>query len=281
MPGTSLVTAGLRAGVKRGRPLGMAVRASAKGAAKGTRITVMDAGDRAATLALSESLAAPVRAPVEDDLVVAVLTPAADLGLIASRLSEHRRGGGDVLLAVAGSTAERRDQLTALRAEPDLGVAVAFPVEGLDGSDMEEFRDAVVRRLGTEVGGAARVSRLLRETATHGIVDRSAKRAALIAFLSGSRASSSVLTALQARMAADVGNLAGEQPQAVQAGQAVGAAVAAPIWRQVARGLSAALPGWKPLVRAGVAYAGTRLVGLVATRLRRPPTHSEASEEES
>lgn len=138
----------------------------------------------------------------------------------------------------------------------------------------------MVKRLGPTAVSVARGSAPLRETATRGLVERGAMRAGVVAALSGSKAASPVLAALQARMAADVSNLAGDQPQGVQAAQAAGVALSAPVWRQVARSLSAAVPSWRPAIRAGIAYGVTRLVGLVATRLRRSPNHSDASEEE-
>lgn len=280
-PPPSLARRGVKAGVARGKPLGLAVVMSARGASRDASVSVVDAGDRDATEAVAAALGAPVRAPVNDDLIVCALTPRADLASVADRLSDQRRAGGDVLAVVVGTAVERRDAVDALRAEPDLGVGVAFPLERLDDDGAKELRDAVIRRLGASAVAVARTSAPLREAATQGIVNRGAVRAAVVTLLSGSRASSSVLTGLQARMAADVGNLAGEQPQGVQAGEAVGVALAAPVWRQTARGLSAALPRWRPVVRAGVAFGATHLVGFIATRVRRSPDHSEASEEES
>lgn len=276
-----LLKRGVKTGVAKGKPMGLAVVMSARGAARDGSVSVVDAGDTLATATVSAALGVPVRSPVNDDLIVCVLAgPASGLASVADRLADQRRSGGDVLVAVVGDAVARRDHVEALRAEPDLGVGVAVPLPDLGEESLERLRDAVVKRLGPTAVSVARGSAPLRDTATRGLVERGAVRAGIVAALSGSKAASPVLSALQARMAADVSNLAGDQPQGVQAAQAAGVALSAPVWRQVARSLSASVPGWRPAIRAGIAYGVTRLVGLVATRLRRSPNHSDASEEE-
>ena len=103
-PPPSLARRGVKAGVSRGKPLGLAVVMSARGAAQGASVSVMDAGDRDATAAVSAALGQPVRAPIDDDLIVCALTPRADLASVAERLADQRRAGGDVLVERTGES---------------------------------------------------------------------------------------------------------------------------------------------------------------------------------
>lgn len=276
----SLARTGVKVGMKRVRPVGMNVRRATKAAERATGVSVIDAGDRVLTGEVSEALGLPVRTPVHDDLIIAALGVDNSLASVADRLAEQRRRGGDVLLVVVGDAAVRRRHVADVRAAADLDVGCVFVLERLDEDGREQLRDAVIRRLGDRAVNVARDSAPLARTADEGLLHRQARRAAIVAALPGSAATMPVISALQVRMAADISQLAGPQPQGLQAAQAAGIAVCAPVLRQVARVSTAILPGLAPALRAGIAYGATAGIGRMAQRLRRDTSHSEPSEEE-
>lgn len=277
-------------GLRAGRPLAIAVGLSVHNAEAEVAVSVIDAGERDLAEAVAEAVGAPLRAPVPDDLVICALAPDGDLSQVLPRLAEHRRRGGEVLVVVTGGAVARRRAIRRLAAEPCLGVACMEPIEALDAQGMEMLRRAVVRRLrrlGRLQGGvpvdavvpAARRSPGLRATASDLMTVRASRRAAVVAALPSSRAAMPVLSSLQVRLASDVAALGGGRPHAAQAATLAAVAVAAPLWRQIARTAQSAAPGIAPATRAGIAYGVTRGIGLVAARTRSTATTS--SEEDS
>lgn len=257
-----------RGGLRRAKPLALAVGLSARNADREVDVSVVDLGDPALTRALADATGATVRAPTPADLVVCALAPGGDLTPHRQRLAEHRRRGGDVLVAVLGSAAQRRRGIRQLQAEPDLGIACAVTLAALDERGAREFREAVITRLGLAAVPAARRTPGLRDTATHLMVHRAARRAALVAALPSQAATMPILTVIQARLASDVSALGGGRTGPREAAQVGGIAVGAPVWRQGARLLSSAAHGAAVAVRSGIAYGVTRGVGALSARLR-------------
>ncbi len=256
-------------GLGAARPFAIALGLAARNAEREAGVSVIDTGDRELTDRLAAALGARVRAPVRTDLVVGALAPGRDLAPVRERLVEHRRRGGDVLIAVLGSAVQQRRGLRVLEDEPDLGVVCAVPLERLDARGAEALRTAVVQRLGLAAVPAVRRTPGLRPTATRTLISGAARRAALVAALPSSAATMPILTVIQVRLASDVSALGGGRPVGGrEAGQAAGIALAGPVWRQTARLFSRAVPDAAVAVRAGIAFGVTRGVGALAERLR-------------
>jgi uncharacterized protein (DUF697 family) len=255
-------------GLKVVRPLALAAGLGYRNAERDVGVSAMDLGDRALAEAVSAAVGGPLRTPTPGDLVVAGLAPGGTLGSAVERLVEHRRRGGEVLVAVLGSPVQQRRGIRHLQEEPDLGVVCAIPIPRLDARGAETLRAAVVQRLGVSAVPAARHIPTLRATAARNFIRGAARRAALVAAVPSSAATMPVLTVIQVRLATDVTALGGGRPGGREAGQVVGVAATGPVWRQAARLLSSAVPGAAVAVRAGVAYGVTRGVGALSERLR-------------
>lgn len=258
--------------IKRGfravKPLAMAVGLSALAADKDVELVVMDAGDGGLAADAAQIVGGKVGTPTPDDMLVAVIAPGGNAAYAAPMVGEHRRKGGDAVVAVLGSHVQRRRAERALLADPDVEMSVVEHIDALEGAGADALRAAVVRALAARAVAAGSTHPPLREEVARGLERRAARRAAVVAAAAGrSRAAMPLLTVIQARLASDLTGLAGGRPDARTAGQVAGIAVAAPLWRASARRLITAVPSAATVVRGGLAYTVTRGVAAGARRL--------------
>ncbi|MFN8109986.1 MAG: hypothetical protein U0Y82_09110 [Thermoleophilia bacterium] len=261
------------------KPYALAVGMSALAAEKDVRVAVLHNGDGTRTGLVAEAVGAPVGTGRPGDLLVTALWPQDDPAAVAEVLGAHRRAGGDAVVGLVGRPAQRRVQERALLAHPDIEMSLITYLDDFGDGGRRALRDRVVRALGTRAVAAARTAPGLRADVQRVLSRRSANRAAVVGVAAGrTRAAMPVLSAMQARLAADLAGLSGGRPDAKAAGGVVGIAVSAPVWRAVARRLIRAVPSAAPLVRGGLAYTVTRGIAVLAQRLA--PTPQQAPQEE-
>jgi hypothetical protein len=260
------------------RPAAKAIGRSALAANRGGAITIL-AGEPASTARLVEITGASPGTGLGKGLLVFAAVPHADHAAAAQGLGDHRRSGGRALAIVIGSPTQRRRIENALiAADRDISAATIAHLDDLD--DPGKVRAAVVRGLGDQRIGAAKAVPAVRESVSKSLVASSARRAALVAAVPGlNRVAMPILTSLQLGLAADLSNANARPLNGQIAGQSAGVMASAFAWREAARRLSRRAPSAAPAIRAGVAYAATRSVGLVSGRLG--ATHSPSSKGES
>jgi hypothetical protein len=260
------------------RPAAKAIGRSALAANRGGAVTVLP-GESASTARLVEITGAPRGAASGQGLLVCAAVPHADLAAAAKGLGDHRRSGGRALAIVIGSpTQRRRCEKALMAADPDLSAATMAHLNDFD--DPAAVLATMSRVLGEQRTGAAKAVPALRGAVSRGLVSGAARRAALIAATPAlAPIAMPVLTSMQLRLAADLSNANARPLNGHVAGQSAGVMASAFAWREAARRLSRRAPSAAPAIRAGVAYAATRSVGLVSERLG--ATHSRSSKGES
>ena len=263
------MTAGLvRRGAALARPYAMAMGLSAMAAGRDVGIAVLHGGDGTRAGEVASLLDARVGAPEASDLLVGVLRPGDHPSQIANDIGDHRRRGGDALVAIVGSPPQRRRLERELLVHPDIEMSVITHIDAWDSVGIQEFRKAVVRALGTGRVAAGQSHDALRSTVADRLERGAANRAALVAALPlNSGASMTLLSLIQARLASDISGLRQSKPDPRQAAVVAGTAVSAPLWRAFARRLIAAMPPLESVIRGGVAYTVTRGVAAVARRV--------------
>lgn len=258
--------------IKRGfrvvKPLAMAVGLSAMAADKDVEVVVVDAGDAGLAADAAAIVGGRIGTPTPDDMLVAVVAPGGNAAHVAPVVGEHRRKGGDAVVAVLGTHVQRRRAERALLADPDVEMSVVEHIDALDGAGADVLRAAVVRGLSTRAVAAGNTHPPLRDEVARGLERRAARRAAVVASAPGiSGAAMPLLTVTQVRLASDLTGLAGGRPDARILGQVAAIAGAAPLWRATARRLITAVPSAETVVRGGLAYTVTRGVAVAARRL--------------
>lgn len=258
--------------IKRGfravKPLAMAMGLSALAADKDVDVVVVDAGDAGLAGDAAAALGGRVGTPTSDDMLVAVVAPGGNAAHIAPVVGEHRRKGGDAVVALLGTPVQRRRAERTLLADPDVEMSVVLHADALDAAGRDALRAAVVRGLTVRAVAAGRRHAPLRDEVARGLERRAARRAAVVASTPGiSGAAMPLLTVIQARLASDLTGLSGGRPDARSAGTVAGIAAAAPLWRATARRLITAVPSAETAVRGGLAYTVTRGVAAGARRL--------------
>ncbi len=260
------------------RPAAKAIGRSALAANRGGAVTILT-GEPASTDRLVEITGATRGGASGEGLLVFAAVPQADLDTAAQGLGNHRRSGGRALAIVIGSPTQRRRVENALMtADRDVSAATITHLDDLD--DRDRVRDVVARGLGDQRIGAAKAMPAVRESVSRSLVASSARRAAVVAAVPGlTRVAMPILTSLQLGLAADLSNANARPLNGQLAGHSAGVMASAFAWREAARRLSRRAPSAAPAIRAGVAYAATRSVGLVSERLA--ATRSPSSKGES
>lgn len=251
-------------GAAKGRPyLGIMRDASS---AEPLAIGVID-GPRAQRL--RAILGAPGGSPTPGKglaLAVAATGDALDAPLAA--LAAHRRRGGRALALLVGTAPERTALERRVSTAPGLGMGSVAHLHTLEGeAGAAEAIRIVAEALGDDLPASARSHPPLREAATELLVQRAARRAAVIGgagVLSG--ATMPVLTVLQAKLVMDLA-VVHDREIGMERGLELAAVVAAGFgWRAIGRGALLFVPGPAFALRGGVAYAGTRAIGEAAAR---------------
>lgn len=256
----------VRLGLLWSRPLGTALIRSQRSAGAAPDLVVADLGDHQAAGRLCAELGARRGAVRPSDLLIAVASPHASNPELAQLVGDHRRAGGEALIVVSGAAVERRVIERELRSDRDVGIAVMIMVDALDGPGLARVRRRVASLVVARGEGLRAESPALRQDIVHRLHHRTALRLAVRSALVA-EASEQTLTSAHARMAADTAGTveAGVDPKDVGAVVAVGLLSVA--WRHGARRLPEIVPLGRILLRGGLAYSFTRLVGLGAHRV--------------
>lgn len=251
----------LTRGLQTVRPVARAAKMAAK--ADGELAVVP--GEPAATRRLKELLGEGLTSmPSEDAMLVMAAAPGADLEVGAEALARRRRRGGDVLAIVVGTAAERAELERTLLRDNRLEPSNLVHLRSLEGEGSEDAVDSIVRALGFEAVAAGRQNAALRPAVARKLVRDASRRSAALSALPLSGADMPVLAITQVILVGQLAALHG-RPMGPERGLEAAAVFGAGFgWRAVARAARAALPLPPWAVRAGVAYAGTRLTGEAA-----------------
>jgi hypothetical protein len=260
----------LRAGVRWARPLATAVVRAQLDARHGGQLVVTGAGagDTTPVARLASELGAQTGTAGPRDLLIGVAWPWADNATLGTAVGDHRRAGGEALIVVVGNAVERRALERELRTDPDVGISVMLFVDALSGDELLRVRRRVADLLVVRGDGMRReYDRLHADIARqleHRLAQRLAVRSALVA---NPDKMASTLKSQHAKLAADTTSLSDTGFDAKHIGLVAAVALVAPIWRRAAVRLTAFLPFTRIVVRGGLVYTITRLVGMGAQRL--------------
>lgn len=258
----------VRAAVRWARPLALAVVNAQVDVHHAGQIVVVDTGDAHAAAGLATALEARVGVATPGDLLVAIAAPGAANADLAGLVGDHRRAGGEVVIAVVGNAVQRRAVERELCNDRDVGISVMLFVDSLSDVDIARVRRRVADLIVTSGRGFRRRYASsqpdIAQRMEHRLALRLAIRSALVADPAKTAQS---MKAGHASLVAETTGMsdAGFDPK--HAGLVAAVALLAPIWRRGAGRLTAFVPFTRIAVRGGLAYTVTRLVGMGAQRL--------------
>jgi len=226
---------------------------------------------------LATALEARVGTATPGDLLVGVAAPGTANADFATRVGDHRRAGGEALIIVLGNAVQRRAIERELSADRDVGISVMLFVDSLTGDDVTRVR----RRMADLVITSGRADQVINsgggfrrryasslpevgERMEKRLAARLAIRSALVA--DPAKTAPSMKSGHATLVAATTGTSNdGIDPR--HAGLVAAVALLIPIWRRVAGRLTVFVPFTRTVVRGGLVYFLTRLVGMAAQRV--------------
>jgi hypothetical protein len=249
------------------------------------QIVVVDNGDASVAARLANALDARVGVAHPTDLLVSVAAPGAPNADLATVVGDHRRAGGDVLIVVVGNAVQRRAIERELRADRDVGISVMLFVDDLQGADLDRTRRRVADQVITSdradhviSGGGGyrrRYASSLPDVAER-MEQRMAQQLAIRAALVDDPAKTAAsMKSGHATLVAGTMGASNNGVDPKRAGVVASVALLAAVWRRSAGRLEAFVPFTRIVVRGGLVYSLTRLVGVTAQRVaayhRDPP----------
>jgi len=241
------------------------------------QIVVVDNGDAPTAARLASALDARVGIAGAADLLVCVATPGAPNAALAAVVGDHRRAGGDALIFVVGNAVQRRAIERELRPDRDVGISVMVFLDDLSGADLERAR----RRVADLVVTSGRADQVInggggyRRRYASSLPDvpermeqRLAQQLAIQAVFTDDPAKTAQsMTSGYATLVAATTGTSDDGIGPKHAGLVASVALLAPVWRRAARRLDAFVPFTRIVVRGGLVYSITRLVGMAAQRV--------------
>jgi uncharacterized protein (DUF697 family) len=226
-------------------------------------------GDPAVTAWLRRLLDVPLQErPDLDALAVVAVPEDADVASVAAALAERAEAGGQSLAVILGSPERRAATERALRAVPGIELSSIVHVARPDADGERRVLDGLIRRLGDQAVGAARENAALRPAIGAHLVSQTAASACVLASgTAGRRARMHALTTIQLTMLGTLQGAYGRPLNARLAGDALAIVGSGFAWRLLGR-RATTVPVPSVMLRGGVAYMGTRVLGeLILRRL--------------
>jgi hypothetical protein len=265
----------LRAGLRWARPLAMTLVSPQLDTASPGEVVVADVGAASESGRVAAVLETRRAHAGRRDLLVGVAARNAPNDELARIVGDHRRAGGDALIVVVGSAVERRLIERELRGDPDVGISVMLMVDALGGAELERVR----RRVASMIVGRRALQAFVREPlarepaslkpdiARH-LERRAAVRVGVRAALTGdAQRVAAGMKASHVQLATDTASMADANFEPKTVGLVAALGLMTPVWRAGVGRLTALVPFTRTVVRGGLAYAITRLVGMGAQRL--------------